>query len=68
MTTLKKEPEESKFGDHPTISLSAHTAETEETILRTRFYEEIEEDFTCSISVPYRILLYLCNRPTNEHQ
>jgi hypothetical protein len=35
MTALKKEPEESKFSDRPTISLSAHTAKTEETILKT---------------------------------
>jgi hypothetical protein len=27
MTALKKEPKESKFSDHPTISLSAQTAD-----------------------------------------
>ena len=43
MTTLKKESEEWKFSDHPTISLSVHTAETEEMILRTRFDEKIED-------------------------
>ena len=40
MTAWKKEPEESKFSDHPTISLSPHSAETEEMILRTRFHEK----------------------------
>lgn len=43
MTALKKEPEESKFSDHPTISPSAHTAETEEMILRTRSDEKTKD-------------------------
>jgi hypothetical protein len=43
MNALKKEPEKSKFSDHPTISLSAHSAETEGTILRTRFNEKIKD-------------------------
>jgi hypothetical protein len=43
LTALKKEPEESNFSEHPTISLSAYTAETEETILGTRFDEKIKD-------------------------
>jgi len=43
VTALMKGPEESKFSDHPTISLSAHTAETEGTMLRTRFDEKIKD-------------------------
>jgi hypothetical protein len=43
MATLKKEPEESKFRNHPTVSLSAHTTETEETILGTRFDDKIKD-------------------------
>jgi hypothetical protein len=43
MTTLKKRPEESKFRDHLKVSLSAHTAETEEMILGTRFDEKIKD-------------------------
>ena len=43
MTAWKKEPEESKFSDHPTISLSPPSAETEEMILRTRLDEKIKD-------------------------
>jgi len=43
MTALKKEPEESKFSDHPTISLSAYTAETEDTVLGTKLDEKIKD-------------------------
>jgi hypothetical protein len=43
MTAWKEEPEESKFSDHPTISLSPHSAETEKMILRTRFDEKIKD-------------------------
>ena len=43
ITAWKKEPEESKFSDHPTISLFPHSAESEELILRTRFDEKIED-------------------------
>ena len=40
MTALNKEPEETKFTDCSTISLSTHTAEREETILKTRYEKE----------------------------
>jgi hypothetical protein len=43
MIAGKTEPEESKSSDHPTISLYPHSAQTEETILRTRFDEKIED-------------------------
>jgi hypothetical protein len=43
VTAWKEEPGESKFSDHPTISLSAHSAETEIMILRTRFDKKIKD-------------------------
>jgi hypothetical protein len=54
MTALKREPEKSKFSDHPTISLSAHSAETEGTILRTRSDEQIK-DVLAGDQFPFRI-------------
>jgi len=42
VTALKKGPEESKFSDHPTINLPTHTAETEETMLRTSLMRKLK--------------------------
>ena len=43
MITLKKKPQVTKFSDHRTISLIAHTAKIVAKILRRRIEKKIED-------------------------
>jgi len=43
MTALKKKPQATKFSDHRTISLIAHTAKIVAKILRRRSEKKIED-------------------------